>query len=63
MLTTHLASRLLHTGKHSLIALMQVYSYNSNHLQIAAALAVAVTGLDIHQVHSTRFIRSCTSPC
>jgi len=28
----------------------KVYSYNSNHLQIAAAVAVAVTGLDIHQV-------------
>lgn len=28
----------------------QVYSYNSNHLQLAAALAVAVTGLEIHEV-------------
>jgi len=28
----------------------QVYSYNSNHLQIAAAVAVAVTGLNIQQV-------------
>mmetsp|Transcript_40160 Transcript_40160/g.93996 ORF Transcript_40160/g.93996 Transcript_40160/m.93996 type:complete len:437 (-) Transcript_40160:45-1355(-) len=28
----------------------QVYSYNSNHLQLAAAVAVTVTGLDIQQV-------------
>jgi CubicO group peptidase (beta-lactamase class C family) len=28
----------------------KVYSYNSNHLQLAAGVAVAVTGLDIHQV-------------
>eukprot|EP00428_Durinskia_dybowskii_P013702 CAMPEP_0170214306 /NCGR_PEP_ID=MMETSP0116_2-20130129/6783_1 /TAXON_ID=400756 /ORGANISM="Durinskia baltica, Strain CSIRO CS-38" /LENGTH=460 /DNA_ID=CAMNT_0010464869 /DNA_START=67 /DNA_END=1449 /DNA_ORIENTATION=- len=28
----------------------QVYSYNSNHLQIAAAVAVATTGLEIHNV-------------
>jgi len=27
----------------------QVYSYNSNHLQIAASVAVAVTGLGIHE--------------
>ncbi|CAE7763419.1 unnamed protein product [Symbiodinium sp. CCMP2456] len=27
-----------------------VYSYNSNHLQLAAAVAVTVTGLDIQQV-------------
>jgi len=28
----------------------QVYSYNSNHLQLAAAVAVAATGLDIEEV-------------
>lgn len=28
----------------------KVYSYNSNHLQIAAAVAVTATGLNIHQV-------------
>jgi len=28
----------------------QVYSYNSNHLQIAAAMAVAASGLPIHEV-------------
>eukprot|EP00419_Tripos_fusus_P015793 CAMPEP_0172740470 /NCGR_PEP_ID=MMETSP1074-20121228/124949_1 /TAXON_ID=2916 /ORGANISM="Ceratium fusus, Strain PA161109" /LENGTH=97 /DNA_ID=CAMNT_0013570591 /DNA_START=17 /DNA_END=307 /DNA_ORIENTATION=- len=28
----------------------QVYSYNSNHLQLAAAVSVAATGLNIHMV-------------
>ena len=34
-----------------------VYSYNSNHLQIAAALAVAATGLDIKAVIRKYLVR------
>jgi len=48
----------------------KVYSYNSNHLQIAAAVAVAATGLDIQQViskylnepyamHNSKYLGKC----
>ena len=35
----------------------QVYSYNSNHLQLAAAVAVAATGMQIHDVIDKYLLR------